>query len=109
MQMDREQFNEDRYYFAKRRVKRLKGFYSHLWVYIAVNIFLIVINSSNLQVGDSYFKIENFYTAIFWGIGLLAHAISVFGFHSLFGRAWEEKKLKEFMDKEHQRQNQRWE
>lgn len=107
--MDTAQFNEDRYYFAKRRVKRLKGFYSHLGVYVAVNIFLIVINSSNLQIGETYFKIENFYTAIFWGIGLLAHAISVFGFNFLFGREWEERKMKEFMDKEHRRQNQRLE
>ncbi len=78
--MDTEQYNEDRYYFAKRRVKKLKGFYVHFLVYVAVNVFLIILNCRNLQFGETYFKIENFYTAIFWGIGLLAHAISVFGF-----------------------------
>lgn len=109
IKMDTKQFNEDRYYFAKMRVKRIKGFYVHAFVYLAVNIFLVLLNSRNLHVGETYFKFENFYTAFFWGIGLLAHAISVFGLNFVFGRKWEEKKLKEFMEKEERTQDQRWE
>lgn len=107
--MDTKQFNEDRYYFAKKRVKKIKGFYVHLFVYVAVNLFLVLLNSRNLHVGETYFKFENFYTAIFWGIGLLAHALSVFGLHFLFGSQWEDRKMKEFMQKEDQKRHQRWE
>ncbi|RZJ51219.1 MAG: 2TM domain-containing protein, partial [Chryseobacterium sp.] len=35
----------------------------------------------------------------FWGIGLAAHALSVFLPTFVLGRDWEEKKIKELMDK----------
>ena len=93
---------EERYEDAQKRIKRLKGFYSHLFAYIMVNILIIVLNISNLEPGESYFKFENFFTAFFWGIGLVAHAVSVFGHHLIFGKKWEERKIKEFMEKETQ-------
>ncbi len=97
---------EDKYAAAQREVKRLKGFYTHLIVYIAVNLLIVFINIRDLDAGESYFKIENFFTAFFWGIGLLAHALSTFMPNLIFGRNWEEKKIKEFMDKE---KSEKWE
>ena len=97
---------EDKYAAAQREVKRLKGFYTHLIVYIAVNLLIVFINIRDLDAGESYFKIENFFTAFFWGIGLLAHALSTFMPNFIFGRNWEEKKIKEFMDKE---KSEKWE
>ena len=91
---------EDKYAAAQRKVKRLKGFYTHLIIYLVVNTFIIFINISNLETGESYFKMENFFTAFFWGIGLTAHGLSVFGGNIFFGRNWEEKKIKELMEKE---------
>ena len=97
---------EDKYADAQRKVKRLKGFYTHLIVYIVINIMIVFINSRDLDAGESYFKIENFFTAFFWGIGLLAHALSTFMPNFIFGRNWEEKKIKEFMEKE---KSEKWE
>jgi hypothetical protein len=97
---------EDKYAAAQREVKRLKGFYTHLVVYIAVNLLIVFINFRDLDAGESYFKIENFFTAFFWGIGLLVHAFSTFMPNFIFGRNWEEKKIKEFMDKE---KSEKWE
>lgn len=34
-----------------------------------------------------------------WGIGIIAHALSVFGGSRFLGKDWEEKKTREFMDK----------
>jgi hypothetical protein len=42
---------------------------------------------------------DNYWTAIFWGIGLLAHGISVFSPNVFFGKDWEEKIIRELMDK----------
>src|SRR5690554_7397033 len=70
---------EIRYEIARKRVKKIKEFYTHLAVYICVNIFIIFINISDLKQGESYFQPKNFMTAFFWGIGLVAHALSVFG------------------------------
>lgn len=97
---------EDKYAAAEREVKRLKGFYTHLIVYIVINIMIVFLNIGDLEKGESYFKIENFFTAFFWGIGLTAHGLSVFGRNIFFGRNWEEKKIKEFMEKE---KNEKWE
>ncbi len=88
-----------RYLEAKKRVKRIKGFYSHLLVYILVNAMIVFINIHNLKPGESYFKYENFFTAFFWGIGLLAHGLSVFLPDFVLGKNWEEKKIRELMEK----------
>lgn len=93
---------EIRYEIARKRVKKIKGFYTHLAIYICVNILIVFINISNLKVEESYFQPENFATAFFWGIGLVAHGLSVFGVESFFGKNWEERKIKEMMEKDKQ-------
>ncbi len=96
---------EDKYAAAEREVKRLKGFYSHLVVYVFVNIIIVFINIHNLKEG-SYFKMENFFTAFFWGVGLAAHGLSVFGRNVFFGKKWEERKIQELMKRD---QDSKWE
>lgn len=97
---------EERYEDAQKRVSRLKGFYTHLMAYVLVNILIVFLNISNLKQGESYFQFENFFTAFFWGIGLLAHGVSVFGHHLIFGKGWEERKIKEYMERE---KHDKWE
>lgn len=88
--------NEIKYLEAQKRVKRLKGFYIHATVYVLVNLFLI---GNNVQRGMNPSDIDNYWTAIFWGIGLLGHALSVFLPNMIMGKDWEEKKIRELMDK----------
>lgn len=85
---------------ALKRVKKIKGFYTHFLVYIIINIMIIIVNIQDLESGESYFKLENFFTAFFWGIGLVAHATGVFVPEIIFGKNWEERKIREFMEKE---------
>ncbi|HYI15106.1 MAG TPA: 2TM domain-containing protein [Thermomicrobiales bacterium] len=35
-----------------------------------------------------------------WGIGLGAHAMTVFVFHGRLGKGWEERKIAELMEKD---------
>lgn len=88
--------NDIRYLQAKRRVKRMKGFYIHATVYVLVNLFII---AGNTQEGESLLNMDNYWTAIFWGIGILAHGISVFMPNLFLGKDWEERKIRELMDK----------
>ena len=97
---------EIKYQNALKKVKRIKSFYSHALVYIVINIMIIIINIQSLNEGESYFQFKNFMTAIFWGIGLLAHGLSVFVPNWIMGQNWEERKIKEFMEKEKNNQNQ---
>ena len=82
------------YQRAKRRVGQLRGFYVHATVYVLVNALLITINL--LASRD---HIWFFYPLLGWGIGLLAHGLSVFGLGGFLGSEWEEGKIKEIIDK----------
>ncbi len=99
--MSQEQFNkEEAYLRAKKKLDKLKGFYWHLASYVVVNLFLIIV----IVIGNdgNIWNFETFATAFFWGIGLVFHFLSVFGPAFFFGQNWEERKIKEFMDKEKQ-------
>ncbi|MFV5691857.1 2TM domain-containing protein [Flavobacterium sp. LT1R49] len=99
--------SDERYNLAYKRVKRIKGFYVHLLVYIGVNTFIIIGNSNeSIPSNHLFWSWETFSTALFWGIGLTAHGLSVFGRNLFFGPNWEEKKIKELMEKD---KSEKWE
>jgi len=79
---------------ARKRVKALKGFYTNLFFYVIVNIFLLIINlittPGNLWV---------LWVVFGWGIGIALQAFSVFGKNVVLGSDWEDRKIKEYMDK----------
>ena len=109
-----ENYNEEKYNRAKKKVKQVKGFYSHLTVYIVVNTLLILMHMGLFQNGIlnlEYPTLSMFSTPIFWGIGLLLHALFVFQDGITFFRKWEERKMKEFMDEEERdfKSNNKWE
>ena len=110
--MDKEAFKnfipsnaeEARYFQAVKRVKKIKGFYTHAVVYLVINIMIVIINIQNLKDGESYFQAHNFFTAFFWGLGLVFHAFRVFG----YGSSWEERKIQEILKKDEEKSN-KWE
>lgn len=91
---------EIKYQEARKRVKQIKGFYSHLLIYVVVNLMIVALNIQNLSPGESYFQFKNFMTAFFWGIGLIAHGFSVFVPQWILGNNWEERKIRELMEKD---------
>lgn len=93
--------DEIKYQQALKRVKRIKGFYTHLMVYVVINIGILIANYMSNNP-ENFWRWEMFSTAIFWGVGLLAHAMSVFIPSLLIGKDWEERKIKELMEKENQ-------
>jgi hypothetical protein len=91
------------YEAAKKRVEKLKGFYVHLLVYLLVNTMIIYANYQFGNSKGSFFELGNFSTAFFWGIGLAAHGLSIFSLEVFFGKDWEERKIREIMDRERER------
>ena len=65
---------EESYKRAKKRVGELRGFYEHVIAYLVVNIMLVIIN-----LVTSPDTLWFYWVTIFWGIGLIGHAISVYG------------------------------
>jgi len=88
--------NDAKYEKAKKRVEELRKFYGNLVTYAVINVVLIIINLVT-SPGSLWF----YWVTIFWGIAILLHASRVFILKGRFlGEEWEEKKIKEIMEKE---------
>ena len=95
--MENQHTDEERYLKAKKRVEEIKGFYGNLVSYLVVNSFLIALN---LVTSPNHLW---FYWPLgWWGLGVLFHGLKVFNYMPFFSKDWEERKIKEFMEKEEQ-------
>ena len=93
--------NNYKYQQARERVNKLKGFYIHLAIFVVINSFILLNHYVSTMYNDeTFWQIRSFFTLILWGIGLGFHAFGVFGKQFIFTKEWEERKLKEFMDKD---------
>jgi hypothetical protein len=79
---------------ARGRVLQLKGFYSHLAAFVVVNAALILVNLL-FSPGALWFV----WPLLGWGIGLLSHAAGVYRPFRVFPQDWEERKIREYMEK----------
>ncbi len=77
---------------AKRHVKQLRGFYRHAFIFVLVIGFLTALNLMT-NPGRWWFQ----WIAFGWGIGIIAHGLSVFVFSGVFGQDWEKRKVQEYL------------
>ena len=92
-----DKIKDKKYEVAKKRVEEIKGFYSHLIVYVIVIGALTIINLVT-QIGDPHKTLWFLYPLGFWGFGLLWHGIGTFIFNKKGPKTWENRKIKEIMD-----------
>lgn len=98
MELDNDFVKEEKYLRAQKRIKEIKGFYSHVVVAVLVIPFLIFIN----------LRFSPFYHWFWWpafglGLSVLIHWFSVFGFSAIgLGKDWEARKIKEMMEEDDQ-------
>ena len=94
MEIQQSYITDKRYEKAKERVKAIKGFYGNLTAYCIVIPILIFLN----------YRTNSFPWVIFptlgWGFGLMAHGMEAYGYNPLWGKRWEEKKIRDLMDNE---------
>ncbi|TRO66715.1 2TM domain-containing protein [Christiangramia sabulilitoris] len=88
------------YRTAQKRVKDMKDFYIHLTVYLFINTAIFIVITRDVGIIRGLTDLSNYSTIFFWGIGLFAHWASVFGPNLILGKKWEEKKIKEIMEKD---------
>ena len=90
-----ETYIEDkRYLRAKEKVEKIKGFYSNLISYLIV---LPVLAYINYRTTDFPWVI---FPALGWGFGVVVHGMEAYGYNPFMGKSWEERKIREFMNKE---------
>ena len=92
--------NDPKYERARKRVEQEKGFYGHLTAYVIINIALLIMNLDLKFVFVDQLRWHILATPLLWGIGLLIHGLVVFGKGFKLFKNWEEKKIKELMDKD---------
>ena len=101
-----EFLEEERYVLAKKKVKKIKDFYMHLFWYVLINIFLSAViifglmNDGKETFSEALGNFGVYSTWFFWGIGVFFHALGTFGLGNIMSKKWEEKKIEELMEKE---------
>ena len=76
---------------ARRHVAALKGFYIHLIIFACVMSGLVGLD---VATGAGWWVQ---WPLLGWGVGIVGHAVSVYSPFSLFGRDWEERKIKQHL------------
>ena len=94
METQQTYIDDKRYEKAKEHVKQLKGFYGNLTAYCIVIPCLAILN---YNTGSFPWVI---FPTIGWGFGVTVHGMEVFGYNPLWGKSWEERKIRRFMDDE---------
>lgn len=91
-----ENYNEqDAYKRARKKVREIKGFYMNLICYCTIIPILIYFNLTLMPEFQWFW-----FSALGWGTGLVFHGLSAFEVIPGLGKDWEERKLREFMEKE---------
>ena len=100
---DQEKLNR-----ARKRVEELRGFYIHLAIYVVINTFITVnkmirnhYNGETFE--ESFWDFGTFAVWIFWGIGLAFHGFKVYGYNPFFGKNWEERQIRRYMEEDKQK------
>ena len=100
--MYQDNLENSKYVNAVERVEKLKEFYQNLASYCIIIPFLIFIN---LRFSPQFYWF--WFPAFGWGIGLFFHFLEVNNYNIFLGRNWEERKIKELMDKENRQKRLR--
>lgn len=99
---------QTKYELAKKRVAQIKGFYSHLTIYLVINTLLLLnaIGVFNGSLDALYMPHWGYFTTpIFWGIALLFHGLNTFGYNITPIRKWEERKIQQYIEREENEPN----
>lgn len=83
--------------WARRRMRALRAFFTHLTLYVIVNFALLV--ADVFTGGDPWF----FYPLLGWGLGLGLHAAQAYELLPWFTQKWEERKVLELMEEQERR------
>lgn len=87
--------SEKKYKLAKKQVDKIKGFYIHLAIYLICIPVLIYLNFLS-QAGFPW----ALFPILGWGFGITGHASETFNYSPFFGKNWEDRKIRELMNKD---------
>jgi hypothetical protein len=89
---------------ARKKVKKLKGFYVHAFIYtIGMVVFIL---KEYYGVSFNFFPIQhiNFFVMGIWSIIFFIAAVDILIAYLFFGKEWEEAKINSIIEKENNKQ-----
>ncbi|GAB5399807.1 MAG: 2TM domain-containing protein [Aureisphaera sp.] len=101
---------------ARKRVKEIKGFYNHIWIFVLINIAINVVRFFVFpRIGfvhddpgfNDWLNWNTILMPLLWGIGLAIHGIWAYRHKFKFLKNWEERKIKEYIEEEEE-ETQNW-
>jgi 2TM domain len=87
----------------RRCVHRLAEFYRHAFVFIVFIAALWALNALQIYVSGKSIRWYSWWAiwpTLGWGIGLLAHGLAVLPMWTFFSADWEDRKVKELMERD---------
>lgn len=84
---------------AQDHVRAIRGFYIHLGVYLIVNLGIFLLNWVLIQVNGSNQNWFFYWPLLGWGIAVLINGFVVFGSDRFLGPDWEERKVREELNR----------
>jgi len=97
--------NKEQDFKALNRLKDIKSFYTHLGSYTALNIGLLIFKLAEVvKLPETFWHTTFVITAGLGALGVLAHWATVWGYKLLLPKHWEERKIKQFIDRENNKQ-----
>ncbi len=92
---------------ATKKVIQLKSFFRHLFVYAIVMVLFLLREYTNLPVNFFPIRYLNWVVIIIWSAVIAGSAIDLFASYTIFGKEWEERKMKSILEKKYKKQ--KWE
>jgi hypothetical protein len=92
---------------ASKRVKKIKNFYIHAFIYASVLSVYILKNYYGFPFNFVPLEYINFFVMAIWTFIFVTDGIDLFLTEIVFGKKWESNKIKRMTEKENQKQT--WE
>ncbi|MAO18561.1 2TM domain-containing protein [Flagellimonas marinaquae] len=92
---------------AKKRVKELKGYYRHIFIFIVVNGFLYLLKTGvlNSLLPETFPKESYYYdwinaNILIWAVLLVVHTLILQRHKFTFFKRWEERQIQKYIEED---------
>jgi hypothetical protein len=92
---------------ASKKVVKLKSFYKHTFLYAVAMILYVLKEYTELPLNFFPIHFLNGVVVIIWSAVYVGSAIDMFVSFKIFGKEWEERKLRSLLEKKNR--TQKWE
>jgi uncharacterized Tic20 family protein len=89
---------------VRKRVKSVRNFYIHLCIYIIAASIYVAKKYYGIHFSFRPIGVLNTFVMVIWTVIIIMDAIKVFVIGAIFGRKWEERKIKELTENKKQKQ-----